>query len=84
MIIPSYEEVKKYVQTQGEDFEPVMTDNPYLNFMMEVAIQELYFPGEDDNYTLEDWRKEESDFVREVEAVGKENLYPMEEIFPNT
>jgi len=64
---------------------PPMTEDPYFNFLLDVAHQELaeanHLSAED--YNLSDWKAIRSDYEKEVEAYRKEGieLYEVEELF---
>jgi len=79
----SLEKAKAVVE--AKEGWPPMTDDPYFNFLLDVAHQELAESNQlsAEDYNLSDWKAVQGDYEREVEAYKEEGieLYEAQELF---
>lgn len=64
---------------------PPMTQDPYFNFLLDIAHQELAenIQLEVEDYNFSDWKAVQGKYEKEVEAYREEGieLYEVEELF---
>lgn len=74
-MIDSVEKAKTVIEEHDSDWPP-MTDNPHVNFLMDVAQQEMFGVSAslDSTLQLSDWEDVRKEYERELEAYESEEV----------
>lgn len=75
MQIDSVEKAKKVIEAHENDWPP-MTENPYVNFLLDIAQQEMMQVSANLDPTLEvsDWEDVREEYEEEVSVYQRENV----------
>lgn len=73
LMIDSVEKAKMVIEKHNSGWPP-MTDNPHVNFLLDVAQQEMMDVSASSTLDLSDWEDVREEYERELEAYESEDV----------